>query len=256
MQTVFSQGKSKAEKRAEEMKNEVSRMEEPAIRTLEPGNSTNKNLFGKSLRSDNERLDRLERAVQELRNDFDTVSPSIKRLMAIEADIQELIGELRQLSSQPAMAAPPPRVNRAPEIIRTQKPAIQRTAKPVSPKSFQTKSAPPVQNGMATVFDLRTGEHPGKTRLVMDVNTKASFSVDIDNGENIMVIEIPNANWTARTTGSLPKSKVIQSYSVETNDNGALLIAQLKRNARIAYKDDLPSNKGNGRRIVIDVSPQ
>jgi hypothetical protein len=41
-----------------------------------------------------DRLDRLENAVQELRNDFDTITPAITRLVAIEGDIQKLITQL------------------------------------------------------------------------------------------------------------------------------------------------------------------
>jgi len=252
--SLIPMGKKAKEREMEKMQDTVSRMEPVPVKTIQAQNSVNKNLFGSSLRSDDERLSRLERAVQELRNDFDTVSPSIKRLMAIEADIQDLIGELRKLSTEPSRSFGSNNTGKPPEIIRTKQAPVKKATS--SKKTYQTKSAPPVQNGMATVYDLRTGQHPGKTRLVMDTNTKTNFSVDIDNSENIMVIDMPNTNWTASMSGTVAKSSVIQSYNVEKNGDGVLFIAQLKRNARIAYKDDLPSNSGSGRRIVIDVAPQ
>lgn len=219
--------------------------------------SNDKNLFGVNLRTDDERLNRLERAVQGLRNDFDTVQPSIRRLMAIESDMQELIGELRKLSQeqesafnrpapvQPIQVAPATRVNIPVE------PAYRA---PTKPTTYQNNSAPPVQNGVATIYDVRTGEHPGRTRIVMDVNTATNYTVDIDNNENIMVIDLPNTNWTAAKTMSLGKSPVISSYKVESNESGNIMIVQLKKNAKIGYKATLPSNSGSGKRIVIDVN--
>ena len=216
-----------------------------------------KNLFGKSLRSDEERLDRVERALQSLRNDFDSVKPSIKRLMVIEGDMQSLIRELEKINNEPVMAKRP---RPAPQSQQAKKqPAAQPAPRPkkqaakAPKKTFQTKTAPPVQDGKADVYDLRVGEHPGKTRIVLDVNTKTNFQVDIDNGENIMIVELPNASWSAAQSKSFGRSPHIGSYNVEQSGNGSLLIFQLKKSAKVVYKDDLKSLTGSGRRIVIDV---
>ena len=214
-----------------------------------------KNLFGKSLRSEDERLDRLERAVQSLRNDFDTVEPSIRRLMAIESDIQDLTSELRRLAQDPvvmdAMSNPTPMADK-PQPSRAQ-PAKKAASKK---SSYRKKSAPPVQGGVASVFDVRTGEHPGKTRIVLDTNTNTNYSVDIDNNESIMIVDLPNTSWDAPRSKSFPKSSVVSSYNVEQSGNGHLMVVQLKKNARLSYNKSLPSNKGIGRRIVLDISPQ
>ena len=67
------------------------------------GNNTK--LFSQKLSSEVDRLDRLENAVQELRNDFDAMAPAIVRLVAIEKDIQNLIAQLDVLTGN-APAAP------------------------------------------------------------------------------------------------------------------------------------------------------
>ena len=235
----------------EELNNGVSPVVKTTPQMMEA--RSNKNLFGKSIRSDNERLERLERSVQDLRNDFDTVQPSIRRLMAIESDIQEFIGELRDLSEEPNMAAP---------VVRTPLPVTQTPYIPpakkvaAAPSSYRNKSAPPVQDGKATIFDVRSGEHPGKTRLVLDTNAKTNFTVDVDNNENIMVVDLPGTIWTAPTSKSFAKSSIISSYNIEKSDTGSLMIIQLKKNARITYQKSLPSNQGAGQRIVLDVSPE
>ncbi len=229
-------------------------------RTVTRSSLNPKNLFGKNLKSESERLDRLERAVQDLRHEFDMTMPSIKRLMAVEGDIQELIVELRKMSEDPSLASPAPRkrtpasipqpVTREPQPLRPDPVA----EKPTPPKTYQNKSAPPVQNGTASVYDIRIGEHPGKTRIVLDTNAKMDFSTDIDNGEKIMIIELPNAGWSARESQSFAKSSFISSYKVEPSGDGQMVIFQLKREARISYQQEIGSANGSGRRIVIDLS--
>lgn len=211
----------------------------------------NKNLFGKNLRSDRDRLGRLERAVQSMRHDFDKVSPSIRRLMAIEADIQNLIGELKKLTDSPTLTdlstpytAPPPKV--APQKMA---PTPQHVAKP-----YKAKAMTPAYNGQASVYKVRIGEHTGKTRIVLDVNAQTSFNVDIDNNERIMTIDLPNTAWGTAISKYFRNSPYISSYSVENTGNGSLLIFQLKKQSRISYKDNLKSLTGSGRRLVIDVA--
>ncbi len=235
----------------EEYQRSVSRVTSDTPRALD-FETNNKNLFAKSLRTDNERLDRLERSVQSIRNDFDTVQPSIRRLMAIESDIQELIGELRDLSVEPTMVMTAPE----PVVEAYRAPIAQAPVASAPQKTYQKKSAPAVEAGKATIYDVRSGEHPGKSRLVLDVNTTATYNIDIDNNENVMVIDLPNTTWTAATSKTFPKSSVISSYNVEASDTGHLMIIQLKKNARIGYKATLPANTGSGKRIVLDVVAQ
>lgn len=250
-----------------EVKNSVSHMASEISstpKTVARSTLNPKNMFGKDLRSNEERLDRLERAVQDMRHEFDMVTPSIRRLMAVEGDIQELIIELKKLSDDPSIATPAPRTMTneksrpvtTPQVITTPQ-ALHPTSAPkkaaVTPNNINRKAPPPVQGGKASVYDVRVGEHPGKTRIVLDVNAKTSFSTDIDNGEKIMIVELPNAGWSTTTSKSFDKSSYLTSYKVESSGDGQLLIFQLKREARIAYKEDIGGANG-GRRIVIDLA--
>lgn len=245
---------------------------EPPIRNsgLNP-----KNMFGTELGSEQERLDRLERAVQDMRNDFSRVEPSIRRLMALETDIQSLIRELEQLNndatpqrSQRRNVRSNTRTNVADDIIQndgTQRmaaaaPAPEPAATATRPtsssnKGFVKKSAPPLSN-QPVIYDIRVGEHPDKTRIVMDVNSKTNFSVDIDNNEQILLIDLPNAGWDARMAQNFAKSPNIKSFSVNPSGDGHLAVFQLKREARVAYQGDLKGFEGSSRRLVIDVTAQ
>ena len=220
-----------------------------------------KNIFGKNLRTDGERLDRLERALQDLRNEFDSVRPSVTRLVAVERDIQSLISELKKLAQEPGVRQSMQSIPQTshPQIIASNNAPIpiqpvatpKRTA--TNKTTYQNKTPPPVSNGQASVFDVRVGEHPGRTRIVLDTNAKTDFNVDIDNSEHIMVVDLPTADWTAAMSRSFSKSPLISSYKVEASGNGHLLIFQLKGTTSLASKSDIGGPNG-GRRIVLDIA--
>lgn len=211
-----------------------------------------KNMFG-SQASDVERLDRLERMVQTLRNDFDNVSPSIKRLMVLEGDLQTLISELQEITKLPLEEPTVDTINAG--AATSNKTFTKPKAVQQSNKIIYNKTPPPVQGGQATVYDVRVGEHKTKTRIVIDVNKKTNYSVSVDNDEGIMLVELPNIIWEARDSRSYRKSGYLTAYSVEETDNGYLLIFQLKRTARISYEKVLPALSGGGaQRIVLDLS--
>jgi hypothetical protein len=236
----------------------------PVPKAPKPSNFNPKNIFGKSLRSDSDRLDRLERATQDMRNDFNAVQPSIRRLMAIEGDIQNLIAELEKLNADPSLATGSMTSKRAAKATRTTRPQVTKNTKSnrkqiltpsraTSSTNFVKKS-PPSVDGAPNVYDVRIGEHPGKTRIVMDINSKVGFNIDIDNNEHIMIVELPNASWSAAMSKSFAKSPYITSYNAEASGSGYIAIFQLKRDARIGYKADLDGFTGSSRRIVIDVT--
>lgn len=107
-------------------------------------------------------------------------------------------------------------------------------------------------SGAANVKKLRIGEHTDKTRIVFDLNRMTSYRYDLDNNEKLLIVEFPDAAWSARTQWSSSKAPLLASYSVQPMDNGtgSRIIIQLKKTAGVVYEDTL---KGPPR-IVIDVA--
>ncbi len=64
-------------------------------------------LFAVPIKDDAQRFARIEQSVQALRNDFDTVTPTLVRLAAIEKDIRELVTQLRTLNDGAPIAEAP-----------------------------------------------------------------------------------------------------------------------------------------------------
>lgn len=259
-------------------------------------------LFAEKLSDPDDRMARLETAVQEMRNDFDSMAPAIVRLVAVEKDIQELVGQLENLVSGEAVppvesqgimpldttetpvpetpavqgtgadGAPLPLSDELPAMAEATQPATaapapapSATAAPAAPAAAPTptpapaaQSPPPATSpsGM-TVTGLRTGEHPGKTRIVLDVSGKTDFTADLDNAEKILVVDLPGAAWSAATKKTFDAGSRLVSYEVNAGagGKGSLLVIKLKADTAILYKGTMPADSGGGSKIVIDIGP-
>ncbi|MCB9990420.1 MAG: AMIN domain-containing protein [Rhodospirillales bacterium] len=203
------------------------------------------------------RLSRVERAVTALHRDVKTLAPPILRLITVERDIQALVAQLAELTQAPAVPASAPAayiptpVSPAGTTVR--QPAYQPAA--TAPK--QTGSGGMTNTagkGSVTVHKLRTGEHPDKTRIVLDVSGPASYRYDLDNKEHLLVIELPGANWAAPTQWKAKsKSPLLASYSVTPMDNGQRVVIQLKKDTSVKYETVIKANGYKDYRIVIDL---
>jgi len=239
---------------------------------------TNTDLFSEKLSNETARMDRLENAVQELRNDFDSMAPAIVRLVAIEKDIQNLIKQLEVLTGSepappmaidpvseealidaPAMLTPPPAA--APQTLppvapspSAQEPAPQIKAEgPPAPTASPTPP-PPVVKTEAAVQGFRVGEHADKTRLVLDVRGHPAFGVDVDNQEKILVVDLGKTAWETAAQKSFDTAPILSSYRTETTADGSLLlIISLKKEAKIIYQGFIKDEKEKGGRIIIDL---
>ena len=116
-------------------------------------------------------------------------------------------------------------------------------------------SPPSVQAGSSQLVNIRTGEHPGKTRLVMDTTAPAQFRTALDNNERILVIELPNTTFTKPLSGQLSKSPYVARYVAEAMGNGSRVIVELKQPARIVKQMVLTPTGPNGHRVMVDLGP-
>ncbi|MEM6781668.1 MAG: hypothetical protein AAF569_07375 [Pseudomonadota bacterium] len=232
-----------------------------ALSQMQPAKGVNTNLFGEKLRSDDDRLDRLEGAVQNLRNDFDNMAPAITRLTSVEGDLQELITQLETLLEQEAATPAPAPVVQRPQPVPAQPPAMKPPTQlepvasrpqpiPDPPDAPKPASAPPGQS----VIGLRVGEHPDKTRIVMDATGQPTFSFDLDNAERIFIVELPGTSWSAATQKNFSSSPLLQSYRTDTlGSGGTRLIMQLKKDAEVTYSKVINGKQSGQKRIVIDL---
>ena len=109
--------------------------------------------------------------------------------------------------------------------------------------------------GAAQVWDLRIGEHPGMTRLVLDIGQKADYTADLDNNEHLLVIELAGTGWAGAAQASLSDSPLVASWSTQPLEDGqgTRLIIQLKKNAKILSQNTF-SGGGAPFKVVLDLA--
>lgn len=243
--------------------------------------------FAGNVGDTNARIDRLEGAVTAMHRDLKILAPSMQRLALIETDLQDLVEQLEAVLQEEGSAAaptayvPPPQALSASEPSAGEEefaedtepapavPAQQQKAPaahqpaPVptpTPAPAPTPAAAPVsaalQAGALQASGLRLGEHPGKTRIVIDMSGTPAYKHDLDNAEKIFMIELPNTAWAGPATQSF-SSPLIQSYTAQPMDNngGTRIVLVLKKSASVSYQDTLkPANDSPYHRLVIDLT--
>lgn len=261
-------------------------------------------LFTERISDENKRFDRVENAVLDLRRDFEAVLPAVMRLVAVEGDIQNLVGQLETLLQNEPLPAEPLPANPVPPIIEDLAPepdpsnippkaaaepapamegqtaaagiperesseppvamAQEATAPPASmaptpitPAAAPSATAPSTAKADG-VSGLRFGVDGGKTRIVIDAGKAVTYKKDLDNGESLLVVELPGTPWNMAAQGNAPAGALVQSWSTQAiaETGGTRLIMILKKPVTIAYEAALkPETSSPYHRIVLDLRP-
>jgi hypothetical protein len=148
------------------------------------------------------------------------------------------------------------------EEIKTQSVAVAKPVPPPpAPKAEPAKTPSPKAETASlkagkVVKDLRIGEQKGSSRLVLDLGEVTKVNYDIDNGEKILLIDIPGFKWEGSQSKNFDKSPLIASYQADNDEKGAHLIVQLKKAAKVANFTTIKATGSKFPRAVLDISPQ
>ena len=231
----------------------------PALKPLKGVNVDT--LFSENITNTDQRFDRLENAVTDMRREFEAVKPAIVRLVAVEEDIQNMVEQLEAMAAQ-EQARPTtiykeelsPNDMQAPAAHNQAAPKMEAKPTPTKPMSITPSAS---QTGGATVKNLRTGRHSNKIRLVLDMSAKTPYNIDLDSSENILVIELPDAGWMGSTTKTFSsKEPLLASYNIESieNGNGTRIIIPLKKSSSVLKSALLPPGVTPNYRMYVDLS--
>lgn len=216
------------------------------------------------------RLVRIEREVSNLRDDFDKLLPPLSNLIVSDNQLDKTIQEI---SARPAHKPPVPEEARVFNDTGTTSEALldstrkteaaplrplgSASAQPAparEPVAMAAASQPASGSGATVVRGIRTGEHPGKTRLVLDLTGASKYRADIDNDENLLLIELSDAGWTAAEQ-KLMNHPLIKGYTTQASGNGGTILAlELKKPAKILGSAALKPNAQYGNRIYLDLA--
>lgn len=123
--------------------------------------------------------------------------------------------------------------------------------------ALKQKPVMPAEGGpRSSVFAFRVGEHPDKTRFVLDMTAAGVFEYKLDNDKSVLLIDLPETGWTYPENKVFDKHPLIQAYIAKPSPTGGTMLAvRLRKPARVimsvAYKPGL----SRGDRIVFDIAP-
>ena len=145
-----------------------------------------------------------------------------------------------------------------PTVEEARAEAARQTGKVATAETRIAARAAPASGGSNAVTGVRIGEHGTKTRLVFDLDgkTKPAFKYDLDNGEHLLLVEMPSSSWTGKSAGK-PKSPLVEGWTASAGVEGGTSVAiQLKKDARVLSTEFLKAEGKDPARLVVDIAPQ
>lgn len=217
------------------------------------------------------RLARLENDVASMKGQIGRIAPALEKMPDLQTRLGELVAELKNLdaridATRPHTMADMPGVKPAVKpalakglvtpVITTSEQTLHPAAKPA--KIIPLKSQEPVRPAPEQeikIQQVRVGDYPDKTRIVLDLTQKAAYTYDLDNVEKLLIVEVDASAWTAAAGADFAKSPIVASYTAQATDNGKYrLILQLRQAVNVLRSQALPSNGDKGDRIVLDLA--
>ncbi|PCI57160.1 MAG: hypothetical protein COB36_02520 [Alphaproteobacteria bacterium] len=116
-----------------------------------------------------------------------------------------------------------------------------------------------LENGRASkrlvfVKNLRSGMHPDKTRIVIEVSDVTEYRVTVDGLRNVLRVKIMNTRWDISAQDKLKGSTLLGTYIARQQKDGSVLLeVRLKEKSRIVGTMILRPNISSSHRIVIDL---
>ncbi|MCB1531887.1 MAG: carboxypeptidase regulatory-like domain-containing protein [Alphaproteobacteria bacterium] len=104
------------------------------------------------------------------------------------------------------------------------------------------------------VNSVRIGEHPYKTRLVLDLSEPTTYRISSEDGGRIVNIDLPKTAWDATREWKLSKHPMLEECGVYSIDNGTGTRLRLtgRKPVTIFYNASIPKENGLPDRVYID----
>tara|TARA_R110001592_G_scaffold20926_20_gene84832 strand:- start:47997 stop:49268 length:1272 start_codon:yes stop_codon:yes gene_type:complete len=148
-------------------------------------------------------------------------------------------------------------------VIPDRKPARAKNAVVRPPVKVASKSASAQNKSSAagsggephsSVVRLRSGKHPGKTRLVIEVTRTTKYKVVIDHLRNVLRIKLYDTQWNLSPQENFTKSDLLGTYVARPQKDGSVILeVRMKKKTKILDTMILRPNVSAKHRVVIDL---
>ena len=226
------------------------------LRALAPNKGLNtRRLFAEPLRNTDARVDRLESTVQKMKDDFDAVTPAVVRLVAIEQDIQGLIGELETLVETDTGAVQTmPHNFDANKIAQESQRKKDITAAAVADKTPAVPLEKAQGSTGAQASKIMMKERADATRLSIPVGQKTNAQAKLSSDGKQLIVQLGDVTWTGKTQWSSEFSPLLASYTVAAPKTAPVLKINLHFAAKI-LKTEWDSGN-NGASFVVELQSE
>jgi N-acetylmuramoyl-L-alanine amidase len=126
---------------------------------------------------------------------------------------------------------------------------------PEAPVEEEAVPQPEAASG-SMINQVRFGEHPDKTRMVLDLSDKVAFSYNISPDGTIVALDMGGASWGAGQSAASSGSPLIASYVAQPDGKGGTQMnIQLRRPGKVVFAQYIPPSAEHSPRIVVDIAP-
>lgn len=129
------------------------------------------------------------------------------------------------------------------------------TGKPDHLRQADVRPRAPAGSVGPAVTSVRIGQHPDKTRIVLDVSAPGTFSYELINGDRSLVVHLPGYSWSDKMQQALPRDPLLKGYYAQPDPaGGTVLTIDLRQPGKLVFKTAMGPNHAHGHRIVFDVA--
>lgn len=107
--------------------------------------------------------------------------------------------------------------------------------------------------GAPIVNAVRVGDHPNKTRIVLDLSGPIDYSLSYDPNSNSIFVEMPYVTWGASEEWTSDVSQILNNYRIEKMDTGSRLILGVEDGVEISASGLLNASGDQKDRLYIDI---
>lgn len=136
--------------------------------------------------------------------------------------------------------------------LQPSKPAMVKQHKEAEPKpQVKTQSPPQKTSNEPGVFDVRTGVHSDKTRIVFDVNGSTKHSINFDREVGLVTLILPDTQWSTTSSKNF-KMTQLSGYDAKSEGNGTAVAMAVSNTSSVDVVTLAPSGSRPAR-LVIDL---
>lgn len=200
-----------------------------------------------------QRVSNMEIELKRISNMMDKMSPSITKLIGIESELDSLTFQLEDLINKGKFD----NMEQAEPLVLKQSSKTELASKPAPKEDATTKQAPKPKavttpNTGGFIEKIRLGDHPEKSRIVIETNNKLEYKIDLKG--NLLNIVFSKNLVNPNIDKLKIKSALIKSVTHISQNNETIVTFELTKETQLIGTENLkPSSETPNHRIVIDL---